>query len=90
VVALNFGGFGDGKSQELICDTCVLRCYHDPIYEIRIEAEGGNLKFFGALAAPVELLSCVWGAIFCIAPRFNTRGGDALKPETKIRWNRRT
>jgi hypothetical protein len=37
-----------------------------------------DIKFFGALAALVELLSCVWGAMFHIAARFNTRGGDAL------------
>jgi hypothetical protein len=53
-------------------------CYCDPTFEIRIEAKREDLKFFGALAAPVELLSCVWGAMFRIAARFNTRGGDSL------------
>jgi hypothetical protein len=56
-------------------------CYCDPTCEIRIEAKRQDLKYFGALAAPVELLSCVWGAMFRIAARFNTRGGDALTAE---------
>jgi hypothetical protein len=53
-------------------------CYCNPTFEIRIEVKREDLKFFGALAAPVELLSCAWGAMFHIAARFNTRSGDAL------------
>jgi hypothetical protein len=53
-------------------------CYCNPTFEIRIGAKREDLKFFGALTAPVELLSCVWDAMFRIAARFNTRGGDAL------------
>jgi hypothetical protein len=60
------------------CDPCVVSCYRNPTFEIRIEREREDLKFFGALAAPVELLSCVWGAMFRIAAQFNTCGGDAL------------
>jgi hypothetical protein len=55
-------------------------CYHDPTFEIHIEAKKEDLNFFGAIAALVELLSYFWGAMFRIAARFNTRGGDALSP----------
>jgi hypothetical protein len=60
------------------CDPCVVSCHCDSTCEILIKAESKNLKFCSALAAPVELLSCVRAAVFCISAQFNSGGGDAL------------
>ena len=38
-----------------------------------------RFEIYYLLAAPVELLNCARGAIFSIAARFSSRGGDGLR-----------
>ena len=73
------GGYGEGGITRMLVIPASLGCYSVATCSIAIAAHSQFYRLYDPTAAAVELLNRWRAAIFSIAARFSSRGGDGLK-----------